>query len=306
MRSAGAVLWRPAPGADPDDPAVHHREIAVIHRPIGDDWSLPKGKLKNGEHLLSAAVREVGEETGTAPVLGRRLPPQHYLKNGWPKRVDWWVGTPAASTPFVAGHEVDRMAWLPLPQARARLTYAHDVRVLDDFARGPARTTPLIVLRHASAGDKRTWDGDDLLRPLDAAGRADAAELARVLAAYGTPRLVSSAAARCVDTLLPFSTACGAEVRTRPALTAGNGGAGGIDRAAARAAFADLLGGVLAGRPTLVCTHGELVGDLVRDALDRLGAPAPQQLALRKGGFWVLHVGPDGTLAAAERHTPRG
>jgi 8-oxo-dGTP pyrophosphatase MutT (NUDIX family) len=50
--AAGGVLWRD----DPGEP-----EVAVVHRPAYDDWSLPKGKAKPGEHLLVTALREVAE-----------------------------------------------------------------------------------------------------------------------------------------------------------------------------------------------------------------------------------------------------
>ena len=52
--AAGGVLWR----GDPARP-----ELALVHRPKYDDWSLPKGKAKTGEHLLVTALREVTEET---------------------------------------------------------------------------------------------------------------------------------------------------------------------------------------------------------------------------------------------------
>ena len=45
-------------------------KVLLIHRPRHKDWSLPKGKLDKGEHLLAAAVRECDEETGIVPVLG--------------------------------------------------------------------------------------------------------------------------------------------------------------------------------------------------------------------------------------------
>jgi 8-oxo-dGTP diphosphatase len=64
--AAGAVLWRPS--GDPDAP-----EIAIIHRPRYDDWSLPKGKVDPGETEPVTAVREVYEETGYRAHLGRRL-----------------------------------------------------------------------------------------------------------------------------------------------------------------------------------------------------------------------------------------
>ncbi|TDQ55029.1 8-oxo-dGTP diphosphatase [Actinorugispora endophytica] len=297
IRAAGAVLWRDG---------AHGREVALVHRPLRDDWSLPKGKQKNGEHILTSAVREVTEEAGLVPVLGRRLPSQRYLKDGWPKQVEWWAATPSGESSFTPNEEVDALEWLPVDQARHRLTYDHDVHVLDNFRAGPAHTVPTVVLRHASAGEKRDWTDHDLLRPLDESGRADALELAAVLGVFGVRRAVSSAAARCTETVLPYSVTHAAEVRTERAFTVGSfdNGAAPTDREAAKAAFAALIDERL---PTLVCTHGELVAELMREALTRLDAPVSQQLSLRKGTFWVLHVSvADGSLASVERHTARG
>ncbi|MFC4563145.1 NUDIX domain-containing protein [Nocardiopsis mangrovi] len=307
IRAAGAVLWRPRRGgpAGDGDTAASDREVMLVHRPDRGDWSLPKGKLKSGEHTLTAAVREVTEETGCAPVLGRRLPPQRYLKNGWPKQVEWWAATPAGASAFTPNDEIDAAEWVGLGAARDRLTYDHDVQVLDNFALGPARTVPVVVLRHATAGEKGSAAADDdLLRPLDTAGRADAVELADVLGAFGPMEVVSSAAARCTETVLPYAMARSATVATGRPYTAGAGADGGFDAEGAREAFA----GVLARRgPTLLCTHGELIGGLLRDALGRLGAAIPQQPGLRKGSFWVIHLdAADGTLAGAERHSARG
>jgi len=67
IEAAGGVLWRPALGAA-------GVEVALVHRPKYDDWSVPKGKLDPGEHPLVGAVREVWEETGHYGVPGRRLP----------------------------------------------------------------------------------------------------------------------------------------------------------------------------------------------------------------------------------------
>ncbi|GAA4939954.1 NUDIX hydrolase [Streptomonospora halophila] len=305
IRAAGTVLWR---GETPEE-----REVALVHRPDRADWSLPKGKLKSSEHLLSAAVREGLEETGMRPVLGRRLPPQRYLKDGWPKQVEWWAATAAhdagtgggPASGFRPNDEIDALEWMPLAAARRRVTYGHDIQVLDNFASGPAETFPLVVLRHGSAGSKSGWDGDDLLRPLDSSGRADADELVRVLPTLGTPRVVTSHAVRCAETVMPYAAAHGTGIRTEGAFTLQTAGAETFaDSAAADATFAALIDD---GLPTVVCTHGEVVPPLLRAALDRLGAPAPQQLSLRKGTFWVLHVSrADRGLAAMERHAARG
>src|SRR5919106_43062 len=61
IRAAGGVLWRSISKDRGGEPLV---EVAVIHRPRYDDWSLPKGKLAPGESEIEGAVREVWEETG--------------------------------------------------------------------------------------------------------------------------------------------------------------------------------------------------------------------------------------------------
>lgn len=281
VRAAGAVLWRPGP------------EIALVHRPRYDDWTFPKGKFKPGEHALRAAVREVWEETGVWPILGRRLPTAEYTKDGRLKRVEYWAGTGDGGD-FTPNDEIDRVDWLPLDEAYARLSYARDADLLATFADSPLRTTPYIVARHTPAGEKRDWAEDDLLRPLDARGRTDAGDLAGLLACFGHARVFSSATARCLETVLPYAARVAAELRIDWAFTVGTAKGAG-DR------MAELLADDL---PTLICTHGELVPDVVGHAFAELGAEPPDDLSLRKGGFWVLQVAA-GHLVSAERHTLR-
>jgi 8-oxo-dGTP pyrophosphatase MutT (NUDIX family) len=235
VRAAGAVLWRMGSGG------VH--EIALIHRERYDDWSFPKGKLEPGEHVLAAAVREVREETGVAPALGRPLGITRYDHDSWPKRVDYWVArsVDGAEQAFRPNREVDQLEWLPLPAARDRLSHAHDSAVLDAFAAAPVQTVPLMLVRHASAGTKAGWPGTDLDRPLDARGAADARALAPLLACYGPARVISSGAERCVATVRPYAFLTGMPVEIEPAFTvddaepAGSGGAGERGRPAGQA-----------------------------------------------------------------------
>jgi len=290
IRAAGAVLWRPS-GRD--------REVALIHRPKYDDWSFPKGKLEPGEHRLLAAVREVAEETGVHAILGRPLPTSHYDRGGRPKRVDYWAGHPApgGQPPFQANHEVDALQWLPVPAARGRLSYSRDTAILDDFAAGPADTVPLTFLRHASAGARDGWAGDDLHRPLDAEGAEESELLSQLLSCFGPARVISSAAERCVATVRPYAAATGAKVEIEPAFTIGRAEA---EPAQAAARVADI---VHAGQPAVICAHRENLPPMLTAACAVLGAPPPGDLPLDKAGFWVLHTA-DGRLAAAERHDP--
>jgi 8-oxo-(d)GTP phosphatase len=292
IRAAGAVLWRPS---------ARDREVALIHRPKYDDWSFPKGKLEPGEHRLLAAVREVVEETGAHVILGRPLPTSYYDRGGRPKRVDYWAGRPAdgGQQPFQANHEVDNLEWLPVPAARGRLSYFRDAAILDDFAAGPLNTVPLTFLRHASAGSRDRWTGDDLHRPLDAEGMAESELLARLLSCFGPARVISSAAERCVATVRPYAAATGAKVEIEPAFTVGPAEA---EPAEAAARVADI---VHAGQPAVICAHRENLPPMLAAACAALGGQAPGDGALGKAGFWVLHTA-DGRLAAAEQHDTAG
>lgn len=300
IRAAGAVLYRSA---------GQGMEVALIHRPRRRDWTFPKGKLEPGEHVLAAAVREVTEETGIRPVLGRPLATVRYQVDGRPKRVDYWAaraGHPAPDGASAPGDEVDRVEWLEPPEARSRLSYAHDARLLDLLAApaggGPAGagTVPCILLRHASAGRKGAWSGDDLLRPLDERGAADAARLADLLGCFGTRRVVSSAAERCLATVRPYAERIGAVIEAEPAFTI-PAGDGGVPREAAQRRMTELL---TRRRPTVICGHRENLPVLLARARAVLqDSPAgDDEWSPPKAGFWVLHIA-GRRLAAVEHHT---
>ncbi|WP_405686368.1 NUDIX hydrolase [Streptomyces sp. NBC_01387] len=130
--AAGCVLWRR--GASHGDGAGG-LEICLVHRPKYDDWSHPKGKLKRGEDLLSAARREVLEETGHHCAPGARLATVRYAVNGRPKQVTYWAAE-ATGGGFVPNSEVDRVSWLSPADARDRLTRPRDRELIDALPEG--------------------------------------------------------------------------------------------------------------------------------------------------------------------------
>ena len=210
IAAAGGVLWRPAAGDS--------IETAVVHRPKYDDWSLPKGKLDPGEHALVAAVREVGEETCLQAVAGRRSLQTRYQHRLGPKRVDYWAMQVVGGR-FVPNDEVDELRWLPPDHAAALCTHEHDRAVLADLARTDVPLMPtLLLVRHASAGERADFDGPDGLRPLDQRGRAQARRLAEVLPLFGPADLLSAEPLRCQETLAPLADRTGLPVRGVPEL----------------------------------------------------------------------------------------
>ena len=105
----------------------------------------------------------------------------------------------------------------------------------------------LLLLRHASAGDRDDWDGDDRERPLDQKGRAQAAALVRTLAPYRVTRILSSPAWRCLESVAPIAASRGLLPELREELAEERHGEAGHE-----------LVRSLAGEDVLVCGHGGL------------------------------------------------
>jgi 8-oxo-dGTP diphosphatase len=117
VAAAGGVLIRRGDGG---------AAVAVIHRPKYMDWSLPKGKLEQGEGWMEAAIREVEEETGYRCKAGAELPSVSYLdRHGRRKLVRYWLMEPVEGG-FEPHAEVDELRWVTPEEARELLTYPHD------------------------------------------------------------------------------------------------------------------------------------------------------------------------------------
>jgi 8-oxo-dGTP diphosphatase len=192
-------------------------EVLLVHRPRYDDWTFPKGKALDGEPDDENAVREVEEETGLRGTLGVELPSSTYPDNrGRQKLVRYWTMRPESGS-FSADREVDEVLWLREAEAARTLTYDRDREVLE------AVPPPLLVHRHAWAGEKGTWDGDDARRPLDERGRRQAEALVGLFEPFRIDRIVSSPFVRCVQSVEPLGKARGLEVDTVDELAEGHG-----------------------------------------------------------------------------------
>ena len=121
IQAAGGLVVRRQGGA---------LQIAVVHRPMHQDWSYPKGKLEEGETLEEAAQREVLEETGYGCRLLRFIGHTEYIdRKGRPKVVAYWVMA-AETGAFAVNEEVDELRWLSVPEADQLLSYERDRELL--------------------------------------------------------------------------------------------------------------------------------------------------------------------------------
>ena len=295
IEAAGGVVWRTKGNEQPIDV-----EVAIVHRPQYDDWSIPKGKCARGEPLVECAIREVFEETGYRVRMGRFLGEAHYMKvsagEERPKVVYYW-SLRADGGLFTPTQEVDGLRWLAIDDARAMLTRSTDREILGRFAEGPIFTSTVLLVRHSSAGSRSDWEGDDRLRPLDSKGWEQAEQLVRLLSRFGVGRIISADFVRCVQTVEPLSEAIGVPIEEEP-LTSELGYPGN------EATALDFFRSV--GTPegaVVISSQGGVVPDLLERLAKEDDYELPQDIEARKGSTWSLSLeGP--RLVAAEYFPP--
>ena len=133
-----------------------------------------------------------------------------------------------------------------------------------------------ILVRHASAGRREDWAGSDRLRPLDNRGRRQAVGLIAALAGYPVERILSSPYVRCTETVLPLAAQRALAIEDRLEL------AEGASRESALA-----LVGEVEGPGLVVCTHGDVVEELLGEGM-------------KKGEARILAVEPNGLSTLAK------
>lgn len=144
----------------------------------------------------------------------------------------------------------------------------------------------LYLVRHAKAGSRSDWVGDDRGRPLSSPGLRQADALATRLAPLSSGHLVSSPYLRCVQTLEPLATSMGTVVHTDERLAEDTGFAGAL------ALLSELPDG------SVLCSHGDVIPDTMA-ALERRGCVLAGAPDWRKASVWVLGRDADGAVTRA-------
>jgi 8-oxo-dGTP diphosphatase len=274
VEAAGGVLWRQEPRG---------LEVALVHRPKYDDWSLPKGKLLPGEPVLLGALREIREETGHRAALGRPLGQLNYVKEGEPKRVRYWAVS-ARDGRFEPSDEIDDLRWFDPDVALDRLSPGHDRPILRTFLHGPLKTWPFVLVRHANAVDRGDWHGSDDARPLDERGHLQTRLLTDILRGYEPAAVFSAPRLRCTATLRPLADAEGLDLTREPLLAEESY----FDDPDAVVAWAIAI--AREGRPVAACSQGGPVPSLAERLSGALGGSPVDLSTTDKGGFVVVHL----------------
>lgn len=148
----------------------------------------------------------------------------------------------------------------------------------------------ILLLRHAHAGVREDWTGDDTVRPLSERGRQQARGVVDQYAQRPVERILTSPLVRCVQTVQPLADARDLPVEEEDAIAEG-----------ASLEAANRLLRSLGGTDAVLCSHGDVIEMLMTD-LHHRGVTFADPLRWQKGSTWVL--GGDADLATASYLPP--
>jgi broad specificity phosphatase PhoE len=142
------------------------------------------------------------------------------------------------------------------------------------------------VVRHAKAGDRGEWSGDDRVRPLTKSGQRQAEGLANLLDREPIDKILSSGYLRCVQTVEPLAARRQLAVEPVKELEEGAGGESVVR-----------LVHKFRGRNIVLCTHGDVIEELL-EGLIAQGLVQRARANMEKGSTWVLEEN-DGKITGA-------
>jgi 8-oxo-dGTP diphosphatase len=275
IRAAGALLWR--------ETTERTIEIALIHRPKYDDWTLPKGKIEEGETALQCAYRELIEETGITASFTRQLGTVEYEESGQRKRVIFWAAQCAKdASQFIANEEVDQLEWLSPELALSKASHESDQEMIENFLSQSPRTDTLIILRHTKALERGDWDEEDSQRTLDELGFDQAQLLIKHLQPFAIEEIYTSDFTRCVQTVTPLAHSRGLSITQVPSLNEYTFNEDPLRSVS----FANAL--KQDEKNILICSHNPVIPTMLRGILNTK-LKNKDLIKLEPGDAWIVH-----------------
>jgi len=274
IQAAGAIVWRRN-----ESDAI---EIALVHRPKYDDWSIPKGKVEGEESLIACAYREVVEETGFAVRFGQSLGSAHYEVNGLPKTVTYWSARLLGEQGKPNPEEVDAVRWMSCEEAKEQLGSDSDRQIVETFQSIEPDTKPLILLRHAKAIERQEWAGEDTDRPLSSLGERQAKRMLTNFLPFAVEEIHSSSAVRCYESITPLARGLNVDFFFTDSLTEE------VFHKNNERPFKYVQRLLVNDFTTLVCSHNPILPSIVSAFVDKFGVEVPST-KLEPGDAWVAH-----------------
>ncbi|HYD08595.1 MAG TPA: histidine phosphatase family protein [Acidimicrobiales bacterium] len=143
------------------------------------------------------------------------------------------------------------------------------------------------LVRHADAGSRPHWSGDDEQRPLIERGLRQASAIADLLAPRGVGRILTSRYVRCVETVEPLATKLGIAVEEERAIA---------EEASITDAWALIEELLVAPGDAVLCSHGNILSPIL-DRLHRRGFDlVADELSCRKGSVWTIECDGEGQI----------
>lgn len=274
IQAAGAIVWRRN-----ESDAI---EIALVHRPKYDDWSIPKGKVEGEESLIACAYREVVEETGFAVRFGQSIGTVHYEVNGLRKTVTYWSARLLGEQGKPNPEEVDAVRWMSCEEAKEQLGRDSDRQIVETFQSIEPDTKPLILLRHAKAIERQEWAGEDTDRPLSSLGERQAKRMLTNFLPFAVEEIHSSSAVRCYESITPLARGLNVDFFFTDSLTEE------VFHKNNERPFKYVQRLLVNDFTTLVCSHNPILPSIVSAFVDKFGVEVPST-KLEPGDAWVAH-----------------
>jgi 8-oxo-dGTP diphosphatase len=273
--AAGAVVWR----FNEEGQVV----VLLIHRPRYDDWSIPKGKLDEGEQIIACAYREVIEETHLKVKFGPFITEAEYYVADGLKRVSYWAAHAYDHGDlFVPNAEADEARWLTIEDAIELATRESDKEVLSIFFKAPFDAQTLIMLRHGKALAREEWLGEDSDRPLAQLGSLQAKRMISIYQAINIEKIITSDAIRCYDTVEPLSRALDIKLEVQKDVSE-NTWKKDKEKAIE---FAKEI--IKREETTIVCSHNPVLPRMLEKITKKIDFDYPDN-KLQPGEAWIIH-----------------